>query len=73
MLKLNCVKGMKVTTTGKTAREKERKYSNCCEGERTVGYVTLGDKFRNDRIEVEHDRYTTEFYFEQIHPYWGDK
>lgn len=68
----NCKMGMKVITTGRTARNVARDSSECCKGEKEIGYVTLGYKFK-DKIEVKYERYVTEFYFDQIHPYWGDK
>jgi hypothetical protein len=72
MLRENCKPGMKVTTTGKTARGGKRSASACCKGQEKVGFVTLRNKFE-DKIEVTHEGYVTEFYFDQIHPYWGDK
>ena len=76
MLKINCVKGMKVTTTGDTWRV-NREDSDCCKEEKRVGYITLTGETRNGYVMVECRRngrtLTTGFKEQNVHLYKGSE
>jgi hypothetical protein len=73
---LNCKKGMKVTTVGRTERGTDREDSSCCNREAKVGYIEIKRTFRYREkylVQVGHADYDTDFKPDNVHPYWGDK
>lgn len=74
MLKLNCVERMKITTTGTPIGTAVRVNSNCCRINDRVGYIYI-DRLLKNTVRVSSESKgrgtTTEFYFEQVHPYFG--
>lgn len=69
MLNLNCVKGMKVITTGDTMHYK-RKQSPSCNREKRDGYITIISLHEN-YIRIGYPGINGKFRYEQVHPYFG--
>lgn len=71
MLKRNCKKGMKVTTTGNTIYA-ERSDSLSCIREERDGYITVQTVY-NDYAVIGYIGTAGRFKYKQVHPYFGDK
>lgn len=76
MLNLNCVRGMKVTTTGNPIGML-RNNSGTIDGEEIEGFLILVDSYGKNNYRqtfyVKSKSNSIDFYAEQIHPYFGGK
>ena len=74
MLLINCVKGVKVTTTGDTFHG-TRTSSTCCNAEKSKGYLIIDNSSKTAIGVITDSRRTSPiayFNLDQIHPYGGD-